>query len=364
VWIPSRLEAAIEQIRASLNAIQESLREHVTAIRGARDSDEQARDQERWSRIRRRVAEREIHKREKREQDSYTQKSYKQQVLLNMLTLLAVLVAAAYATVAAYQGFLMREQLTQMQGSSEQTDRLLCLYQKQLAEMTKQTVAAQTSADAAKSAAKTASGQLEASQRPWIAVSNPIVESPLIFNMDGTSQTSIHITAENISMNVATNASMRLTLGPGSGKEDVDLVEKLCSNAPVSEYDLHWSTGFTVFPKTSLAPEFSYTVSNRLFQSQQKTSMPPLNPYEYFLPRAIDGCVRYHSPVSDATYYTGFIYLNLPQIEVGRVRFDPTTKIATTEPPSPFTGENGRIAFPANWMHLIPSPDSGSVQIK
>ena len=220
-------------------------------------------------------------------------------------------------------------------------------------------------ADAARNAAETAATQLELSERPWIAVSNPVVISPLIVSIDGTVHTTVHVVAENVSNNVATSASIHLSLGPGSGEEDVALVRSLCSEAnPTDPQDFFASPGTVLFPKGVLNPEFSYDVSNSRMSKERPVLNPPLGPAEYLLPRAIDGCVQYHSAIGKTTYYTGFIYINLPKTEIGRVKFDSTSGEAITEPLSVFSGKNGKLAIPSSWVHLVPYPYSGTVPIK
>jgi hypothetical protein len=78
---------------------------------------------------------------------------------------------------------VMKDQLNQIKGSGEQTDRLLRLYDQQLAQMQSQTQAQVDSAKAAQDSVKAAHGQLSAAleasyqdQRPWVGVELTSIE--------------------------------------------------------------------------------------------------------------------------------------------------------------------------------------------
>lgn len=93
-----------------------------------------------------------------------------------------------------YNGQLnvMRGQLTQMQDSSQQTDRLLFLYQQQLAQLTKQASDTHTLAVDSGKQADLARDTLVVANRPWMKISMEISD-PLMF-WDGGARLGINET--------------------------------------------------------------------------------------------------------------------------------------------------------------------------
>jgi hypothetical protein len=94
--------------------------------------------------------------------------------------LLLVIATSTYAVFAIKQWKAMRDQVTQMQQSGAQTDRLICLYQQQLAQLTKQAgdthelaVQAKNQADRTKDIASTALRQTKATEENLRAVIEP-----------------------------------------------------------------------------------------------------------------------------------------------------------------------------------------------
>lgn len=111
MWIPRRIEIAIEAIASHLGEIEKSLQEDKSAIDTANISETNE-----WSSIRRQVAEMRSDDEYKRGANTYKHKSYIQQVVLNWLTgfLMAATIAAfaaalIYACIANHQTKLMRE---------------------------------------------------------------------------------------------------------------------------------------------------------------------------------------------------------------------------------------------------------------
>lgn len=96
----------------------------------------------------------------------------------------AIFIAVCVAVIYGGQLWVMKGQLDQMQGSSTQTDKLICIYQQQLAQLTKQAddthdlaIATRNQAEAAKTSTKTAQSSLQATidnfhedQRAWVGV--------------------------------------------------------------------------------------------------------------------------------------------------------------------------------------------------
>jgi len=105
--------------------------------------------------------------------------------------ILGIIILGLYASVTALQWHTMRGQLTEMQSSGKQTDQMLCLIRKQLAELHRQAIDThnlagaaanqvaklqagvdQTSrlAKAAEDANQAARNAIEAQNRPWVGV--------------------------------------------------------------------------------------------------------------------------------------------------------------------------------------------------
>jgi len=98
----------LEILHARLRAIQESLREQIAASDERNQANQNTDDEIRWQRFGGRVTERQIRKRSDREAKTQAEKNYRQQVIMNFLTLLAVLGGWFYATVAIIQSYEMR----------------------------------------------------------------------------------------------------------------------------------------------------------------------------------------------------------------------------------------------------------------
>jgi hypothetical protein len=100
-------------------------------------------------------------------------------------TILIMIATVGYAMIAAFQLKAMSGQLDQLRGSSTQTDKLISLYQQQLAQVTRQAgnterlaiaagdqaVAAKTSADTAQSSLRATIDNFHQEQRAWVGVS-------------------------------------------------------------------------------------------------------------------------------------------------------------------------------------------------
>jgi hypothetical protein len=176
MWIPSRLETAIEQIRASLSAIQESLREQVASIKKANDSNEEAREDDRRERFGSVIRDRHIRHSAQRQAKTQADKNVHQQIILNYLTFFAVAGAWIYAGIAAYQLYEMRAQTdiatnNQIQATKDAAAASI-VTQKQLVIAQQQanaaTNAVQQEAKDAKNAVAESERMLNAQTRPWI----------------------------------------------------------------------------------------------------------------------------------------------------------------------------------------------------
>lgn len=143
--VPVRIEKFIETIISRLGGIQDALRDQVSATDDARDADQQAHTDDGWQRLGRTISERYIRKRAERDAKSQAEKSYQQQVILNFLTLLAVLGAYLYASIAFFQGM----------------------------EMVRATRASEESVKAANKTLKAAQDQLVLGERAWLKFSVP-----------------------------------------------------------------------------------------------------------------------------------------------------------------------------------------------
>jgi hypothetical protein len=82
-------------------------------------------------------------------------------------TIVIAVLTGFYVHYAKVQWKAMRDQITEMQGSGKQTDKLICLYQKQLAELQKQGTDTHTLAEAASNQIHIMSETLKL-ERPWV----------------------------------------------------------------------------------------------------------------------------------------------------------------------------------------------------
>jgi hypothetical protein len=123
--------------------------------------------------------------------------------LVVVFTAISAGATGVYAYYARQQFRIMRGQLEQMKGSTDQTNQLICLYEQQLVELHNATVKTGIAADAATQAANTARDTLKSSktsfvieQRPYIVVDEG---SPTFIDHPSPDQpTLIDVTLRNV----------------------------------------------------------------------------------------------------------------------------------------------------------------------
>jgi hypothetical protein len=249
----------------------------------------------------------------------------------------ALVIAGWVGCIYWHQLDVMTSQLGEMQGGSTQTDRLICLYRQQLEQLTRQAgdthdlavqtksladrmkdQAAQTKiiaeqarvqANAAMSAAVTASRQLELTERPWLFVKDARVATPLKFDANGA-QVEFEIVLRNSGHSPAVEIFLYPQLYLLHGEEGaVPPVEQLCVNkVPRGES----RPGLTVFPETDSPPQ-RITVELSRKEMADASKHPPGVPTIAGITPII--CVWYRPTFNpDARYYSGVQYLLWPAI--------------------------------------------------
>ena len=232
-------------------------------------------------------------------------------VWLTIGTWLAFIAAATYAGIAAFQLHQMGKANKVASDSFVQT----------MGEMKAQTIAQQVAANAAKSAADTATKAMEIGNRPWIKIKHRII-SPLTFDVAGRIGSPIALmtvedTIENVGQSVALNVFSWEDVLPidldHSTKTARARQEKWCgANRHRSPKGL---SGYMLFPRE---PWVQY--------SEVGPSMATLPPYIVHgndsrlngkLGFVLVGCVCYRSPLDQSispAHETRFMYyLGIPQ---------------------------------------------------
>jgi hypothetical protein len=255
-----------------------------------------------------------------------------------------VLAVVGIWAVVIYHGQLtaMQGQLTEMKGSGQQTDRLLGLYQKQLAQLTREAedthdlvVAAGKQADAGKALADltakqfSASQELVESQRASITVGYSSVIAPVTFH-DGSLSANFSVVLKNSGRLPATRVRIRTTFyyslwGENVFWEPLQKQRDFCSKSnELQEWswthtgkriDLKGLTnagGFTILPGDTKESEINFGMGKP--SDSQIIAWPPdqRNQTKQVYPFIV-GCVDYQSGSMPTKHQTGFIF----QLEKG-----------------------------------------------
>jgi hypothetical protein len=192
--------------------------------------------------------------------------------------------------------------------------------------------------------------QTELSERPWIAVSSPIVAAPMIVEKDGQVYASFQIPARNVGKSPAKEVWIDLALRELPDPE-WETLKKLCERDNIGIPTF----GHVVFSNDSL-PQMAYRVQGKAMALQQDNG-------SFLLPPALIGCVRYKSLISGKTYYTGFIYqiLILPPDNRGLpllgITVDSQSGKVRPWPPMTGTGKDlgtGAVKIPGAWISFYP----------
>ncbi len=271
MWLPRRVETFFDKIESCLCAIQEALREQQRTARAARETKQHAQDEIRWQRFVTRITERRIRKSSERETQAHNKKTYRQQVILNFLTLLAVLAAVFYATVAAYQGFLMRGQLAQMittaQASQASADAANAALDLQDIQMEQNRINNARSMEQAEKSLQATIDNFRTEQRPWIGLASQPVLSEANFVNTSAHPSPITLgwtsSIQNFGTTPAFNIFQSIQLIPGEDAADLDRAAQLTVDQAVVELggkpvnnvktsDQWKSLGTSLFPHVTL----------------------------------------------------------------------------------------------------------------
>jgi ElaB/YqjD/DUF883 family membrane-anchored ribosome-binding protein len=230
----------------------------------------------------------------------------------------------------------------------------------------------QQNRDALQAQTRAANGQLaaiqkqtEVSERPWIAIYDATVISPITISSAGEVSTIIHLTAKNIGKTPARETNISLNF---ADFVEIKSLQELCERKWYTSP--RWgSHGGILFPDEELDKDFSHAVNGliRLTKVQSSDNQGHVipEPKVFLFPHSIIGCIQYKSISSETPYFTGFVYDFSPRnVDLHfvpySVRFDPKTGDAITY--LPYASPHGQesISIPADWYKLLRSPVSGS----
>jgi hypothetical protein len=318
--VPLRVEKFIETIISRLEAIKEALRDQVSSEEHTHTASQQTREEIRWQRLRRRIEERRIKKRADRESKADAQKNFnkthRQQVILNLLTLLAFLSAVAYAGIAVRQWQEMIRSSEAAEASAITADKSLnenaYQFRKSLEVLQAQTEVAQRNAQTAQRQLEIIQSQFNIAQRPWLSTSIEITN----FTWTGPRlEFAYKITAENFGNLPASLVYLipdnndTPTFTARTPDESFEFVMKdlrnFCntSSSPrdfVVRMRQQGRNPATIFPHQKYDK----------FPEVPSQHMPDKNRAVIFFPR---GCVAYYSPSDGKLHQTGFMFWPVPK---------------------------------------------------
>ncbi len=215
--------------------------------------------------------------------DLYKEKSYRLSKNQFIVAVITLIVLAAYTAIAAYQACQMR----------------------------KATKATQDAAAAAQSAAKTASNQLELTERPWMKI-DFFINQPLEFQPNGDLGVQFHDAMSNVGHSVALNVRLVLEAEPeGKGlwfNEVPKEQEEICETwRQVSSIHIPNQTSqITLFPNDQPWIENgSFVISKAQID---KVKVTGTDGREFITGISIFGCVDYAFSFTDKHHQTGFWY--------------------------------------------------------
>jgi hypothetical protein len=256
-------------------------------------------------------------------------------------TIVAAIATSLYTWYARRQWQVMQSQLSEMRSSSAQTDRLINETHALAANAADEVKKLGALVSATNKQASAASGQLsvmqkqlEAADRPWMAV-DASVSTPLTYDNTG-----VHIgfnfmlsntgrsPAQNVRIYPELTATVLLT-------NSTEAQKRVCELA-ASRTDTAWLAGFpgyTVFPGTPQTQGWGLQLSpNDIteFWHPHKIVLPPgavfyPQPPYAAPPMGLIGCVDYTFQASSRDHQTGFAFeLMAPQIFVGDAQIEPS----------------------------------------
>ena len=157
-------------------------------------------------------------------------------------------------------------------------------------------------ARAATSAANTAAGQLELSERPWVDAQVSI-DGPLTYNVNGAN---LHVlinmrnTGHSPALNTEISPKLLTTFG---GQEPMKIREQLCADA--SRVSNTMPLGTTLFPDVQFPYHLTVTLSEKEIKDAQELWKGKLGNNAIGLNLVF--CIAYRPTFAKATYQTGYI---------------------------------------------------------
>lgn len=233
---------------------------------------------------------------------------------------------------------------------------------KQLAIAQQQVEAAGRQANAAQHSVKAIQNEMEVSERPWIAISDAKIASPISIDREGHASTNLNFNISNTGKTPA--IGIIIAKGPlqFTNRIPYQILKQACSvdNRGDKTYGPRGDNLFPGQPPLNI----TYSVQGKAVRivdittvSQTMTTTKVKEPV-YSLPLYIVGCAIYRPSFSKKPYHTGFIYdtwaktTTYSEIQFGGVPISPEV----------FLVSNGnKFDIPASEVNIIPHPGGGII---